>query len=73
MKAIDGVPENIDRSALLTFLSSQGFDIDIVRSLELRPDGVYVTAFWRDPDGKIRRDGDGVIRHRVYVPLVGDQ
>jgi len=70
---IEGVPESIDRTAFLAVLKLFGFDIERVRLLELRPDGVYVTAKWRDADGKEHVDGEanGVIQHRVYVPMVG--
>lgn len=75
MRQIEGIPDTIDRKALLGFLASAGFDPATVSALDLRPDGVFVTVKWRDADGHERLDynRDEVIAHRVYVPLVGGE
>ena len=64
------IPTRITRADYLQAIRNLGVDTDNVKSLEFKPDGIYLTVF------AARRDGcrcidrhDGIPQHRLYIPV----
>lgn len=77
MISIEGVPESIARADYLRLIESVGMDINRIRSLEFRADGVYVAVKARRPGENhdiLTGDGFGsneCATHRIFIPVVG--
>lgn len=72
MKTITAVPESISRETYLNLLALSGFDINAIRQLEFRPDGIYAEVFEDNAEGNHMADPTSgeVILNRVYIPVV---
>jgi hypothetical protein len=69
---VPGVPESITRAEYLALMASVGFsDLDHLRSLEFRADGVYAEVIAQDEAGRSLVDhaANDVAVHKVYVPV----
>jgi hypothetical protein len=49
---IHGVPEQVDRAALIHALKALGFEVDRLRRLDITPASVTATLAAVDPDGR---------------------
>ncbi len=71
MKVVSNVPESITRADHVALIASVGFEVNGLRSLEFRLDGVYAEVYDRDEEGRIRLDvnRDEAIVNRVFIPV----
>ena len=73
---IGSVPKNITRQRYVELLEACGFKAAEVTSVEFAADGVYVTAFALDEQGRKIVDttpGAGYAKHRIFVPVVENE
>lgn len=69
---IPGVPESITRAQYQSLLAAIGLpDLDRLRSLEFRADGIYAEVLAVDDAGRtlVDRMANDVVIHRVYIPV----
>lgn len=72
MKTITAVPESIGRETYLNLVAASGFDINTIRQLEFRPDGIYAEVYEVNAEGNRMVDPatSEAILNRVYIPVV---
>ncbi|WP_432169051.1 hypothetical protein [Streptomyces sp. 1222.5] len=68
MTAVE-IPDSVRREDAKAFTKQIGLDPSTVRSLEIVVDGLWVTIFARDANGRVAlTDGDAAC-HRLFIPF----
>lgn len=71
MKQIQGIPESITREQYLAMISAAGFDVNDLRRLEFRMDGIYADVMERSDKGHpvVDEQRNEVVVNQVYIPV----
>lgn len=68
---IPGIPESIPHSALMDAFRSLGFNVNLVNSLEIRPDSVHVNLTAYTADGMTLTENGQRAEHHIVIPISG--
>lgn len=63
------IPDSVRREDAKAFTRQIGLDPAIVRALEIVVDGLWVTIFARDANGRIALTAGDAACHRMFIPF----
>lgn len=71
MKTVNGVPESLTREQYTSLIAAVGFNVENLRKLEFRVEGVYAEVVERRPDGSfVIHSKDGTVAvNTVFIPI----
>jgi hypothetical protein len=69
-KIIASVPEYVTRQSYVDLLASIGLDVDDLRHLEFRVDGIYARVDSRDENGnRLWQRDNSPVTHEIHIPV----
>jgi len=67
---ISGIPTSVPRDKLVEAFESFGFNTNLINTLEIGPDAIYVKVTAYKPDGTAVTRNNERVQHTIIVPLL---
>jgi len=68
---IPGIPVSVPRDKLIEAFESLGFNTNLISSLEIHSDVLYVKTTAVSPDGRAVIENHETIKHTIAIPITG--